>query len=201
MSIKVLKARAQSRRMVAEKNSVATMPVNLYYSGSSKLCCPTKINGQRFPGTTLNPSGGIYVQPQPAPQRSYGNYNRQAMLGYSGLASRVVSTRNSQTNNAISDPERITFKRMPKFSQSQYLYNRTCEAVRCKDNQARCNPATPNCYNNGDSCGKSKISITKDIGYLSQDDYLKRKIARRVLDTTQPFELPPAPAANSTLTC
>ena len=193
MSIKVLKARAQSRRMVAEKNSVATMPVNLYYSGSTKLCCPTK--------NSSNPGPGIYVQPQPAPQRSYGNYNRQAMLGYSGLASRVVSTRDSQTNNAISNPESVTFKRMPKFSQSQYLYNRTCEAVRCKDNQARCNPATPNCYNNGDSCGKSKISITKDIGYLSQDDYLKRKIARRVLDTTQPFELPAAPAANSTLTC
>ena len=193
MSIKVLKARAQSRRMVAEKNSVATMPVNLYYSGSSKLCCPTK--------NSNNPGPGIYVQPQPAPQRSYGNYNRQAMLGYSGLASRVVSIRSSQTNNAISNPESVTFKRMPKFSQSQYLYNRTCEAVRCKDNQARCNPTVPNCYNNGDSCGKSKISITKDIGYLSQDDYLKRKIARRVLDTTQPFELPPAPAANSTLTC
>ena len=193
MSIKVLKARAQSLRLVAEKNSVATMPVNLYYSGSSKLCCPTK--------NSSNPGPGIYVQPQPAPQRSYGNYNRQAMLGYSGLASRVVSTRDSQTNNAISNPESVTFKRMPKFSQSQYLYNRTCEAVRCKDNQSRCNPSVPNCYNNGDSCGKSKISITKDIGYLSQDDYLKRKIARRVLDTNQPFELPPAPAANSTLTC
>ena len=193
MSIKVLKARAQSRRLVSEKNSVATMPVNLYYSGSSKLCCPTK--------NSTNPGPGIYVPPSPAPQRSYGNYNRQAMLGYSGLASRVVSNRNSQTNNAISNPESITFKRMPKFSQSQYLYNRTCEAVRCKDNQSRCNPVAPNCYNNGDSCGKSKISITKDIGYLSQDDYLKRKIARRVLDTTQPFELPTAPAANSTLTC
>ena len=196
MSIKVLKARAQSRRLVSEKNSVATMPVNLYYSGNSKLCCPTKSNG-----TSLIPSGGIYVQPQPAPQRSYGNYNRQAMLGYSGLANRVVSTRDSQTNNAISQPERVTFKRMPKFSQSQYLYNRTCEAVRCKDKQSRCNPVVPDCYNNGDSCGKSKISITKDLGYLSQDDYLKRKIARRVKDTTQPFELPPAPAANSTLTC
>jgi hypothetical protein len=193
MSIKVLKARAQSRRLVSEKNSVATMPVNLYYSGNSKLCCPTK--------NSTNPAGGIYVKPQPAPQRSYGNYNRQAMLGYSGLASRVVSTRDSQTNNALSNPESITFKRMPKFSQSQYLYNRTCEAVRCKDKQSRCSPVAPECYNNGDSCGKSKISITKDLGYLSQDDYLKRKIARRVKDTTQPFELPPAPAANSTLTC
>ena len=97
MSIKVLKARAQSRRMVAEKNSVATMPVNLYYSGSSKLCCPTKINGE-ISWSNLNPSG-IYVQPQPAPQKSYGNYNRQAMLGYSvRLARRTVSLRNSQTN-------------------------------------------------------------------------------------------------------
>ena len=153
-------------------------------------------------GTTLYPSGGIYVQQKPAPQRSYGNYNRQAMLGYSGLANRVVSLRNSQTNNAISQFQReILIKECQNFLQRQRLYNRTCEAVRCKDNQTRCNPVTPNCYNNGDSCGKSKISITKDIGYLSQDDYLKRKIARRVLDTTQPFELPPAPAGNRTLTC
>ena len=52
-----------------------------------------------------------------------------------------------------------------------------------------------------DDCGKSKISITKDIGYLSSGEYLKRKIARRVLDTSQPYELKPAPAASGSLTC
>ena len=191
MSIKVLKARAQSRRLVAEKNSVATMPVNLYYSGSSKLCCPTK--------NSSNPGAGIYVQPQPAPQRSYGNYNRQAMLGYSGLASRVVSTRDSQTNNAISNPERNTYKRMPDFSQGQHLYNLTCVTIRCKDNQVKCAPVSPVC--NNDSCGKQKISITKDVGYLSSGEYLQRKLSRRVIDTSQPFELPQAPAGNGRLTC
>ncbi len=200
MSIRVLKAKAQSRRLVAEKNTNAMLPVNLNYSGSSNLCCPTKINGVRF-GNPVVPSGGIYVPKAPAPQKSYRNYNRQAMLGYTGLANRVVSLRNSQTNDVISVPERNTYKRMPEFSQSQYLYNLRGCVVRRKDNETRCNPVAPKCYNNGESCGKSKISITKDLGYLSSGEYLKRRIARRVLDTSQPYELKPAPAANVSLTC
>ena len=198
MSIRVLKAKAQSRRLVAEKNSRASLPVNFYYSGSSNLCCPTKINGVRF-GNPIVPSGGIYVPKAPAPQKSYRNYNRQAMLGYTGLANRVVSLRNSQTNNVISAPERNTYKRMPDFSQGQHLYNLTCGTVRCKDNQAKCAPVEPVC--NNDSCGKTKISITKDIGYLSSGEYLQRKIARRVTNTSQPFELPQAPVGNGRLTC
>tara|TARA_B100000927_G_C16320458_1_gene411170 strand:+ start:151 stop:753 length:603 start_codon:yes stop_codon:yes gene_type:complete len=200
MSIRVLKAKAQSRRLVAEKNTTARLPVNLYYSGSNKLCCPTR---EHEP----NPSGGIYVPKAPAPQRSYGNYNRQAMLGYKGLAKRVVSLRNSQTNDVIQDvensgvPERNTYKRMPNFSQGQHLYNLTCGGVRCKDNQTRCNPVAPRCYNDGESCNKTKISITKQIGYLSAGEYLQRKVARRVTDTEQPFELPLAPAGNGRLTC
>ena len=200
MSIRVLKAKAQSRRLVTEKNSRAMLPVNLNYSGSSKLCCPQKINGVRV-GNPVIPSGGIYVPKAPAPQKSYRNYNRQAMLGYTGLAGRIVSLRNSQTNEVISIPERNTYKRMPEFSQGQRLYNLSNEAVRCKDNQTRCKPVSPKCYNNGESCGKSKISITKDIGFLSSGEYLKRRIARRVLDTSQPYELKPAPAANVSLTC
>ena len=191
MSIRVLKAKAQSRRLVAEKNSIALLPVNLNYSDNSPNIC-------------VNLGG---VQKTPAPQKSYGNYNRQALLGNSGLANRVVSLRNSQTNDVIPNvsnggvAERNTYKRMPEFSQGQHLYNLTCGAVRCKDNQARCAPVSPRCYNNGDSCGKSKISITKDIGYLSSGEYLKRKIARRVTNTTQPYELPLAPTGNGRLTC
>ena len=187
MSIRVLKAKAQSRRLVAEKNSIAKLPVNLNYSNNSRIQCENNID----------------VIKAPAPQKSYRNYNRQALLGYSGLASRIVSRRDSQTNDPITIPEGNTFKRMPKFSQSQYLYNRTCEAVRCKDNQARCNPVVPKCYNNGDgdSCDKSKISITKDIGYLSAGEYLQRKVARRVSSVGKPYELPQAPAGNGTLTC
>ena len=200
MSIRVLKAKAQSRRLVAEKNSVAMLPVNLYYSGNSKLCCPEKINGVKV-GNPVIPSGGIYVPKAPAPQKSYRNYNRQAMLGYTGLARRTVSLRNSQTNEVISEPERNTYKRMPEFSQGQRLYNLSNEAVRCKDKQVRCKPVSPKCYNNSESCGKSKISITKDIGFLSSGEYLKRRIARRVLDTSEPYELKPAPAANVSLTC
>lgn len=200
MSLRVLKAKAQSRRLVAEKNTNAMLPVNLNYSGSSNLCCPTKINGVRF-GNPVVPSGGIYVPKAPAPQKSYRNYNRQAMLGYTGLANRVVSLRNSETNDVISVPERNTYKRMPEFSQSQYLYNLRGCVVRRKDIQTRCNPVSPKCYNNGESCGKSKISITKDIGFLSSGEYLQRRIARRVLDTTKPYELKPAPAGNVSLTC
>ena len=109
MSIRVLKAKAQSRRLVAEKNSIALLPVNLNYSNNSQIQCPN----------------GINVNKAPAPQKSYRNYNSQALLGYSGLANRVVSLRNSQTNNAISNPERNTYKRMPDFSQGQHLYNLT----------------------------------------------------------------------------
>ena len=49
MSIKVLKARAQSRRMVAEKNSVARLPVNLNYSDNSPSICPGAIGTQKSP--------------------------------------------------------------------------------------------------------------------------------------------------------
>lgn len=192
MSIRVLKAKAQSRRLVAEKNSVAKLPVNLYYSRNSGLCCPTRHHQP-------NPSGGIYIEKKPAPQKSYRNYNRQAMLGYTGLASRVVSLKNSQTNNPATIPEGNTYKRMPEFSQSQYLYNLKSCVVRRKDNQEKCNPVSPKCRN--DSCGKTKISITKPVGYLSAGEYIERKIARRVPDLTKPFELPQAPAGNGTLTC
>ena len=68
MSIRVLKAKAQSRRLVTEKNSVAKLPVNLYYSRNSGLCCPTRHHQPK-------PSGGIYIEKKPAPQKSYRNYN------------------------------------------------------------------------------------------------------------------------------
>ena len=194
MSIRVLKAKAQSRRLVAEKNSVAKKPVNLYYSPSKGLCCPTNPHEP-------NPSGGIYVPKEPAPQKSYGNYNRQAMLGYSGLARRVVSMRNSQTNNVVANPERNTFKRMPKFSQGQHLYNLSSKAVLCKDKQARCAPVSPKCFNNEKSCNKSKISITKDIGYLSAGDYTQRKVGRRVKNTNDEYELKLAKPGLGRLTC
>ena len=48
---------------------------------------------------------------------------------------------------------------------------------------------------------KTKISITKPVGYLSAGEYIERKIARRVPDLNKPFELPQAPAGNGTLTC
>tara|TARA_B100000886_G_C20416388_1_gene489433 strand:+ start:1707 stop:2336 length:630 start_codon:yes stop_codon:yes gene_type:complete len=194
MSIRVLKAKAQSRRLVAEKNSVAKKPVNLYYSPNKGLCCPTNPHEP-------NPSGGIYVPKEPAPQKSYGNYNRQAMLGYSGLARRVVSMRNSQTNNVVANPERNTFKRMPKFSQGQHLYNLSSKAVLCKDKQARCAPVSPKCFNNEKSCNKSKISITKDIGYLSAGDYTQRKVGRRVKNTNDEYELKLAKPGLGRLTC
>ena len=192
MSIRVLKAKAQSRRLVAEKNSVAKMPVNLYYSPNKGLCCPTNPHEP-------NPSGGIYVPKEPAPQKSYGNYNRQAMLGYSGLARRVVSLRNSQTNDVIPNPERNTFKRMPKFSQGQHLYNLSSKSVLCKDAQTRCAPVDPLCRN--DAGGKSKISITKDIGFLSAGDYIQRKVGRRVRNTSDEYELKLAKPGLGRLTC
>ena len=172
MSIKVLKARAQSRRLVSEKNSVARMPVNLYYSRNSGLCCPTKSQAP-------NASGGIYIAKTPAPQKSYGNYTRQAMLGYSGLANRVVSLRNSQTNAQIPNepsgkPERITFKRMPEFSQSQYLNN----LGKCHIREDKCNPVTPKWYN--DSSDKTKYSIPKHMGFLSEGEYLNQKIIKKI---------------------
>lgn len=193
MSIRVLKAKAQSRRLVAEKNSVANLPVNLNYSRNKGPCCPTN---PIEVGT--NPSGGIYVPKAPAPQRSYGNYNRQALLGYSGLARRVVSLKNSQTNSPVSNPEPNTYKRMPKFSQGQHLYNLSSKAVLCKDRQTRCNPVSPKCRND---CGKNKITITKDIGYLSAGDYIQRKVGRRVRNPNSEYEIPAAKAGNSTLTC
>jgi len=184
MSIRVLKAKAQSRRLVAEKNAVSRLPVNLNYSDNSPSICP----------------GAIGTQKAPAPQKSYGNYNRQALLGYSGIANRVVSLRNSQTNAALAtNPERNTYKRMPKFSQSQRIYNLSCKSVLCDDRENRCAPVSPTCRN--DSCGKTKISITQDIGYLSAGDYTQRKVGRRVRNTTDEYELPLAEAGRGRLTC
>ena len=188
MSIRVLKAKAQSRRLVAEKNAVSRLPVNLNYSDNSPSICP----------------GAIGTQKAPAPQKSYGNYNRQALLGYSGIANRVVSLRNSQTNAALAtNPERNTYKRMPKFSQSQRMYNLSCKSVLCSDRRDRCpRPTDPSgavCRN--DDCGKSNISITKDIGYLSAGDYTQRKVGRRVRNTTDEYEIPLAQAGRGRLTC
>ena len=201
MSLKVLKARAQTRRFVSEKNSKAIMPVNLYYSRNSGLCCPTK-------SQSPNASGGIYISKTPAPQKSYGNYTRQAMLGYSGLANRVVSLRNSQTNAQISNepsgkPERITFKRMPEFSQSQYLKNLGKSHIR----EDKCNPVSPKC--NNDCSSRGKHSITKPMGFLSEGEYLHQKIIQKITPKDHNddcsikfnYELPLAPASNSTLIC
>lgn len=201
MSIKVLKARAQTRRLVSEKNSTAIMPVNLYYSRNKGLCCPTKSQAP-------NASGGIYVAKTPAPQKSYGNYTRQAMLGYSGLANRVVSLRNSQTNAQIPNepsgkPERITFKRMPEFSQSQYLNN----LGKCHIREDKCNPVSPKC--NNDCSGKDKHSITKPMGFLSEGEYLHQKIIQKITPKDHnddcsikcKYELPLVPASNNTLIC
>ena len=201
MSLKVLKARAQTRRLVSEKNSKAIMPVNLYYSRNSGLCCPTK-------SQSPNASGGIYISKTPAPQKSYGNYTRQAMLGYSGLANRVVSLRNSQTNAQISNepsgkPERITFKRMPEFSQSQYLKNLGKSHIR----EDKCNPVSPQC--NNDCSSRGKHSITKQMGFLSEGEYLHQKIIQKITPKDHNddcsikfnYELPLAPASNSTLIC
>ena len=201
MSLKVLKARAQTRRLVSEKNSKAIMPVNLYYSRNSGLCCPTK-------SQSPNASGGIYISKTPAPQKSYGNYTRQAMLGYSGLANRVVSLRNSQTNAQISNepsgkPERITFKRMPEFSQSQYLKNLGKSHIR----EDKCNPVSQKC--NNDCSSRGKHSITKPMGFLSEGEYLHQKIIQKITPKDHNddcsikfnYELPLAPASNSTLIC
>jgi hypothetical protein len=194
MSIKVLKARAQSRRLVSEKNSVARMPVNLYYSRNKGLCCPTK-------SQEPNPSGGIYIAKTPAPQKSYGNYTRQAMMGYTGLANRVVSLRNSQTDAQIPNepsgkPERITFKRMPEFSQSQYLKNLGKPHIR----EDKCNPVSPKC--NNDCSDKTKHSITKSIGFLSEGEYLQQKILKKITPLGNgtdncKYELPLAPSSNN----
>ena len=189
MSIRVLKAKAQSRRLVAEKNAVASSPVNLNYSDNSPSICP----------------GAIGTQKAPAPQKSYGNYNRQAMLGYSGIANRVVSLRDSETNATLSinsalsrNPQRNTYKRMPNFTQSQRMYNLSCKSVLCSDRENRCDPQPTICRNN---CGKTNISITKDIGYLSSSDYTQRKVGRRVRNTTDEYEIPLAQAGNGRLTC
>ena len=196
MSIRVLKAKAQSRRLVSEKNSAAKMPVNLYYSPNKGLCCPTNPHEP-------NPSGGIYIPKKPAPQKSYGNYNRQAMLGLTGLASRVVSLKDSQTNNPLAHAEMNTFKRMPKFSQSQYLKNKG----NCDIREDKCNPKKPKCKN--DNCGKTKISITKSVGFLSEGEYLKQKIIKRITPKDHnnvcpdkcKYELPLAKPGLGRLTC
>ena len=196
MSIKVLKAKAQTRRLVTKKNSKASMPVNLYYTGNKSLCCEK----------------AVYQKKKPAPQKSYGNYNRQTLLGYSGLARRVVSLKNSQTNAIIPDennggiPERNTFKRMPDFSQSQYLKNKG----NCDIREDKCDPVIPVCVNGlGNNMDKRGITITKDIGFLSEAEYLKQKIIKRITPKDHnnncpdkcTYELPLAPAPNGKLTC
>ena len=92
---------------------------------------------------------------------------------------------------------------MQKFSQSQRMYNLSCKSVLCSDRRDRCPEPTDLsgavCRN--DDCGKSNISITKDIGYLSAGDYIQRKVGRRVRNTTDEYEIPLAQAGRGRLTC
>ena len=136
----------------------------------------------------------------PSHQQGYGNYNRRALngLGGGGLASRVQ-------NGDIGTPEYAmnTQKRVPDFTNNEYIANKRSVALRCQyssfdpnesDNCKK--PVVPVCYNSSDGNRSSRAypsrggnggTITQDLGYLSSGQQINKQLSLRAGHTTTAF--------------
>ena len=95
----------------------------------------------------------------------------------------------------------ITHKRSPEFSQSQHVKDKKMKEIRCDHKAYLCDPnatppfstKNPNITNPSGSsclpsyiapecrndCGKGRAHITKNLGFMSSGDYLRKKMSFR----------------------
>jgi len=133
--------------------------------------------------------GGNRVR-KPAISQSYFNYHRRSLGGLGNLAARVVTVRSPAVNG--STHQMVTYKRAPEVGQSQYVKDKKSKVVQCYHNEVQCDPNTkkakpygssflqsylmPPCHNN---CGKGNIATTKNLGFMSSSEHLRKKLSYR----------------------
>ena len=136
---------------------------------------------------------------KPVQSQSYFNYHRRSLGGLGRLASRVV---NPGTTPLVNPKDiMITHKRSPEFSQSQHVKDKKMKEIRCDHKAYLCDPnatppfstKNPNITNPSGSsclpsyiapeckndCGKGRAHITKNLGFMSSGDYLRKKMSFR----------------------
>ncbi len=155
MSLVVLKRKLQNKHRLNKVNSD---------TGTSFSLAMTN--------TGVNKSSCGTNNKVPIVQKSYRNYNK-FLLNYK------VNPRLRSTTSI--------HKKMADFPSSSHTSNVSSKAVRCEmghlgDLCVKPPPIPASCSND---CSSKKTVITKDLGFISSSDYIKRKVARR---TTGDYE-------------
>ncbi len=134
----------------------------------------------------------VNIPNAPSHQQGYGIYLKRATMGIayggggigtqscSGLASKVVGKTFTDSNfNRGEQQQMMIFKRTPEFSTSNYIKNKKSKVIReinidCNGNTiSKSDPICNNInYKNG--------SYTQDLGYLSAQQKIDKKVATRV---------------------
>ena len=169
MSIRVLKAKYDAKVKLQQVN--ARQPFALNYSNRGGLigrkCC-----------------GNGKDKQIPSNQQGYGIYMRRSMMNLGGMGGPASRVGGGTVQNV--------FKRAPNFSSQNYIENRRSKVLRCVEgpsNEAQ--TMAPECYNIGNmKCTAKQGKHTKDLGFISASDYIKRKAAMRVCEVGQEYESP-----------
>ena len=198
MSIHVLKRKAAAKAKLTIQNQYASarnepFAINMTNRGSVRS---TPVMGQVDMNLCCPPTTAIRKSAQP---QSYFNYHRRSVGGLGRLASRVVSLRSAPVNGSLN--QMVTHKRASDNGQSQYVKDKKIKELRCDNKAYQCDPeaatpySTPNpnitkpagtsslpsyiapeCKND---CGKGRAHITKNLGFMSSSEYLKKKLSYR----------------------
>ena len=200
MSIHVLRRKMNEKTKLTKQNQYASsrgepFALNVTNRGSirSNLGFSLKKDGTVI---TTGCCGGNPVR-KPAKSQSYFNYHRRSLGGLGNLAARVVDVRSTAVNG--STDQMVTHKRAPEVGQSQYIKDKKIKELRCDNKSYQCDPLAsystsnpnitkpsgssflpsyiaPDCNNN---CGKGRVHITKNLGFMSSSEYLKKKLSYR----------------------
>ena len=151
MSLTVLKRKAQNKNRLRNVNSLNKTSYSLAMTntGVNKSSC------------------GLSNPKVPIVQKSYRNYNKY-LLNY-----RVNPNLRSTTS---------IHKKMADFPSSSHTSNVSSKALRCEHlghngNDCVKPPILPTSCSN--DCNKKNTIITKDLGFMSSSDYIKRKVSLR----------------------
>lgn len=198
MSIHVLKRKAAAKAKLTIQNQYASarnepFAINMTNRGSVRNA---PVLGQVDMNRCCPPMNDVR---NPAKSQSYFNYHRRSVGGLGRLASRVVNLRSVPVNGSLN--QMVTHKRAPDHGQSQYVKDKKIKELRCDNKAYQCDPdaatpySTPNpnitkpvgtsslpsyiapeCKND---CGKGRAHITKNLGFMSSSEYLKKKLSYR----------------------
>ena len=201
MSIHVLKRKMNEKTKLTKQNQYASsrgepFALNVTNRGSIRSNLGSSLKKD---GTVIMTGccGGNRVR-KPAISQSYFNYHRRSLGGLGNLASRVVTVRSPAVNG--STHQMVTYKRAPEVGQSQYVKDKKIKELRCDNKAYQCDPLTsfstpnpnitnpsgrssflpsyiaPTCKNN---CGKGRSHITKNLGFMSSSEHLRKKLSYR----------------------